>query len=76
MTHGTFRNKISKLIGADKVELVCNSGLGFYSLKGIQIQKKLMTPNHMGVYHLSLLSRCHQFYSSFNMQHNPKASSK
>jgi len=49
MTHGTFRNKISKLIGADKVELVCNSGLGFYSLKGMQVQKKLMTPNHMGV---------------------------
>jgi hypothetical protein len=49
MSHGIFRNKISKLIGADKVELVCNSGLGFYSLKGIQVQKKLMTPNHMGV---------------------------
>jgi hypothetical protein len=51
MSHGTFRNKISKLISIDKVELVCNSGLGFYSLKGIQVQKKkLMTPNHMGVY--------------------------
>jgi hypothetical protein len=50
MSHGTFRNKISKLIATDKVELVCNSGLGFYSLKGIQVQnKKLMTPNHMGV---------------------------
>ena len=49
MSHGIFRNKISKLIGADKVELVCNSGLGFYSLKGIQVQKKLMTPNHTGV---------------------------
>jgi hypothetical protein len=49
MSHGIFRNKISKFIGAGKVELVCNSGLGFYSLKGIQIQKKLMTPNHMGV---------------------------
>jgi hypothetical protein len=50
MSHGTFRNKISKLIATDKAELVCNSGLGFYSLKGIQVQKKkLMTPNHMGV---------------------------
>jgi hypothetical protein len=49
MSHGIFRNKISKLIETDKVELVCNSGLGFYSLKGIQVQKKLMTPNHMGV---------------------------
>jgi hypothetical protein len=50
MSHGTFRNKISKLIETDKAELVCNSGLGFYSLKGIQVQKKLMTPNHMMVY--------------------------
>jgi hypothetical protein len=51
MSHGTFRNKISKLIATDKAELVCNSGLGFYSLKGIQVQKKkLMTPSHMGVY--------------------------
>jgi hypothetical protein len=56
MSHGTFRNKISKLIAADKAELVCNSGLGFYSLKGIQVQKKLMTPNHMGVYSCH---RCH-----------------
>jgi hypothetical protein len=60
MSHGTFRNKISKLIATDKVELVCNSGLGFYSLKGIQVQKKkLMTPNHTGVYggiHLSSVS--------------------
>jgi hypothetical protein len=49
MSHGTFRNKISELKAIDKVELVCNSGLGFYSLKGIQVQKKLMTPNHMEV---------------------------
>jgi hypothetical protein len=57
MSHGTFRNKISKLIATDKVELVCNSGLGFYSLKGIQVQKKkLMTTNHMGVYNCH---RCH-----------------
>src|SRR5919108_5368269 len=50
MSHGVFRNKISKLVETDKVELVCNSGLGVYSLKGVQVQKKkLMTPYHMGV---------------------------
>jgi hypothetical protein len=49
MSHGTFRNKISKLINTGGVELVCNSGLGFYSLKGIKLQKKLITGNHMGV---------------------------
>ena len=56
MSHGTFRNKILKLIATDKAELVCNSGFGFYSLKGIQVQKKLMTPNHMGVHSCH---RCH-----------------
>jgi hypothetical protein len=66
MSHGTFRNKISKLIATDKVELVCNSGLGFYSLKGIQVQKKkLMTPNHTGVY------TCHQCH--YHQQENSHA---
>jgi hypothetical protein len=54
------------LIATDKVELVCNSGLGFYSLKGIQVQKKkLMTPNHMGVY------TCHQCH--YHQQENSHA---
>ena len=65
MSHGTFRNKISKLIEIDKVELVCKSGLGFYSLKGIQVQnKKLMTPYHMGV---SSSSRHHNRHPLFRL---------
>ena len=31
MSHGTFRNKISKLVKSGKVELSCNSGIGFYN---------------------------------------------
>jgi hypothetical protein len=72
MSHGIFRNKISKLIGADKVELVCNSGLGFYSLKGIQVQKKLMTPNHMGDNHLS--SDCHKCHQPQQQKQQEQAS--
>jgi hypothetical protein len=51
MQHGTFRNKVSGLIHAQKVELAYNSGIAFYSLKGITFGKpKLtMTTNHTGV---------------------------
>ena len=69
MSHGTFRNKISKLIATDKAELVCNSGLGFYSLKDIQVQKKLMTPNHTEV--LQCHCHCHRNHpAKENVIHN------
>lgn len=52
MTHGTFRNKISKLRNEGLVELVYNSGIAFYTLKGARIGKQTatsMTPYHIGV---------------------------
>jgi hypothetical protein len=38
MQHGTFRNKISGLIHAQKVELAYNSGIAFYSMKGLPLE--------------------------------------
>jgi hypothetical protein len=51
MQHGTFRNKISGLIRAHKVELAYNGGVAFYTLKGVSFgkPKSLMTPNRTGV---------------------------
>jgi hypothetical protein len=67
MDHGTFRNKISKLMKAGKVELEYISRLAFYTIKGVKfgkgrckparIIKTMMTPNHMGV---CTCHRCHQ----------------
>lgn len=48
MTHGTFRNKISKLIKENKVEWYYTSGCAFYTLKGYNFRKP-MTPNPMVV---------------------------
>lgn len=48
MTHGTFRNKVSRLVKDDVVELSYYSGLAFYTLKGIKFGKP-MTPNHTEV---------------------------
>jgi hypothetical protein len=52
MTYGTFRNKISKLRKEGIVELAYNSGIAFYTLKGVKAGKPAatsMTPNHIGV---------------------------
>lgn len=48
IVHGTFRNKISKLMKDGRVEMVYNSGIAFYTLKGITTPKP-MTPDHTGV---------------------------
>jgi hypothetical protein len=48
MTHGTFRNKVSRLVKEGAVEHSYHSGLTFYTLKGIKFGKP-MTPNHTGV---------------------------
>jgi hypothetical protein len=50
MGHGTYRNKISRLKNAGKVELAYNAGLAFHTLKGKTFGKQ-MTPNHTGVHH-------------------------
>jgi hypothetical protein len=51
MQHGTFRNKISQLMHAEKVELAYNSVVAFYTLKGIIFGKPkiTMTPDRTGV---------------------------
>ena len=51
MQHGTFRNKISQLIRAEKVVLSYNAGIAFYTLKGIIFGKPkiTMTPDRTGV---------------------------
>ena len=52
MTHGTCRNKIFKLRELGIVELVYNSGIAFYTLKGVKVGKQTatsMTLNHIGV---------------------------
>lgn len=48
MCHGTFRNKISKLIKKDQVEVAYRSVQTFYTLKGHKFGKPV-TPDHMGV---------------------------
>jgi hypothetical protein len=56
MKHGTFRNKISKLVRAGIAELEFKSNIAFYTLKGTNFGRRkmmmtpTMTPNHMGVY--------------------------
>jgi len=47
ITHGTFRNKISKFRKAGIVESSFYSGCAFYTLKGHPFTKA-MTPDHTG----------------------------
>lgn len=49
MKHGTFRNKMSKLIKSGIVEVSYHSSCGFYTLKGYKFGKP-MTPNHTVVH--------------------------
>jgi hypothetical protein len=39
IAHGTFRNKISKLMREGKVEIAYYSGIAFYTLKGVATTK-------------------------------------
>jgi hypothetical protein len=48
MVHGTFRNKISRLVKKGAAEHTYNSGIAFYTLPGTRFGKP-MTANHMGV---------------------------
>jgi hypothetical protein len=57
MTHGTFRNKISKLIREGFVGLQYRSGPAFYSLPGHNFTKrKIMTGDHAVVTSMSSMS--------------------
>ena len=49
MKHGTFRNKVSKYINQEIVEVVYNSHISFYTLKGQNFgTNSSVTDNHMG----------------------------
>ena len=48
MEHGTFRNKISKLNKSGTVELLFNSHIAFYTLKGHKLGKSVITHDHTG----------------------------
>ena len=57
MAHGTFRNKISKLIREGFVGLQYRSGPAFYSLPGHNFTKrKIMTGDHAVVTSMSSMS--------------------
>lgn len=52
MTHGTFRNVISRLVHEGLVEVSYKSSITFYTLRGIKfdnIKRMAMTGNHTGV---------------------------
>jgi hypothetical protein len=48
LQHGTIRNKFSKLLQKGEIEIVYNSGIAFYTLKGVPVGKKI-TPNGIGI---------------------------
>lgn len=47
ISYGTFRNYVSELVRADKVEVVARSLQAFYTLKGIRLGNP-MTRDHTG----------------------------
>jgi hypothetical protein len=57
MAHGTFRNKVSTLVGLGVLEQEYNAGAAFYTLTGVHFGKRkkskmmtpMVTPNHMEV---------------------------
>jgi hypothetical protein len=59
MAHGTYRNKISRLVKDNYAQLLYYSGPAFYSLKGVNFAKprrERMTDNHTVVPSLSSVS--------------------
>src|ERR1051325_3519721 len=48
IAHGTFRNKMSEMLKAEKVEVVYHSPQAFYTLKGVRFETP-MTSDHTGV---------------------------
>jgi len=67
MTHGTFRNTVSKLIKDGELEREYRSGLAFYTIKGVNFGKRksnevmmnaMMTSNHMEIPNCHC--HCHQ----------------
>src|ERR1051325_9163583 len=48
IAYGTFRNKMSEMLKAEKVEVVYHSPQAFYTLKGVKFETA-MTGDHTGV---------------------------
>ena len=48
IAYGTFRNKMSEMLKAEKVEVVYSSPQAFYTLKGVKFETA-MTGDHTGV---------------------------
>jgi hypothetical protein len=75
MKHGTFRNHVSKLMKAGKIEREYHSGLAFYTIKGVNFGKRNnksvvetmmmqpMTSNHTEVSHC----HCHHPHNKENV---------
>lgn len=60
ISHGTFRNKISKMIQNGEVEVNTKSNPFFYTLKGIRFDKdNLMTGNHTEANNISIQKVIH-----------------
>ena len=52
MTHGTFRNNISRLVQEGLIEISYKSNIAFYTLRGVKFDKAsriVMTAGHTGV---------------------------
>lgn len=63
MGHGTFRNKVSKLIKAGIVELYCRSNPNTYTLKGHKFSSSV-TSNHMVVRTLDKNSAAYKMFKN------------
>jgi hypothetical protein len=48
ITRGTFKNQVSQMLKSGELEVVCYSPQGFYSLKGVTVEKPL-NEDHIGV---------------------------
>ena len=58
MSHGTFRNIISRLVREGLIEISYRSNIAFYTLRGVKFVKAIkmaMTRNHTGVVGFPLL---------------------
>jgi hypothetical protein len=67
IAHGTFRNKMSEMLKAEKVEVVCISPQAFYVLKGVKFETQ-MTGDHTGV---SVLPPLHSQLQRHRLANDP-----
>ena len=82
INHGTFRNKVSKLMKLGKIELEYKSKAAFYTIKGVNFGKRKsnpviqsMTHNHMEVCTCHQSPPCHQCQQQPQKQDRDSSSS-